>query len=249
MNGISIGNQIHLENEHGKTITVTVCGLFLSGNEHQQNNTLDSLYRIENQIFIDIKSYTTLFNSDQFNQLIVYTDQPGQTEALAEELQELFGEKRRGYILRCPIPADESSPGTNHSDYKAYDGLHTFIRNRYCFSNPMYVDEKPSKRNGCTYQSRRVQGNHLSPDLSGICHDLSPGCHRILLSWNAQCQCTADHPFSFGTHACNDTKPSDEGNCHSVCSWQPGNFDRSASVSGSRFNYQPGNDILSRMEG
>ena len=51
------------------------------------------MYRIENQIFIDIKSYTTLFNSDQFNQLIVYTDQPGQTEALAEELQELFGEK------------------------------------------------------------------------------------------------------------------------------------------------------------
>ena len=93
VNGISIGNQIHLENEHGKTITVTVCGLFLSGNEHQQNNTLDSLYRIENQIFIDIKSYTTLFNSDQFNQLIVYTDQQGQTEALAEELQELFGEK------------------------------------------------------------------------------------------------------------------------------------------------------------
>ena len=93
VNGISIGNQIHLENEHGKTITVTVCGLFLFGNEHQQNNTLDSLYRIENQIFIDIKSYTTLFNSDQFNQLIVYTDQPGQTEALAEELQELFGEK------------------------------------------------------------------------------------------------------------------------------------------------------------
>ena len=93
VNGISIGNQIHLENEHGKTITVTVCGLFLSGNEHQQNNTLDSLYRIENQIFIDIKSYTTLFNSDQFNQLIVYTDQPRQTEALAEELQELFGEK------------------------------------------------------------------------------------------------------------------------------------------------------------
>ena len=93
VNGISIGDQIHLENEHGKTITVTVCSLFLSGNEHQQNNTLDSLYRIENQIFIDIKSYTTLFNSDQFNQLIVYTDQPGQTEALAEELQELFGEK------------------------------------------------------------------------------------------------------------------------------------------------------------
>lgn len=93
VNGISIGDQIHLENEHGKTITVTVCGLFLSGNEHQQDNTLDSLYRIENQIFIDTKFYTTLFNSDQFNQLIVYTDQPGQTEALAEKLQELFGEK------------------------------------------------------------------------------------------------------------------------------------------------------------
>ena len=215
VNGISIGNQIHLENEHGKTITVTVCGLFLSGNEHQQNNTLDSLYRIENQIFIDIKSYTTLFNSDQFNQLIVYTDQPGQTEALAEELQELFGEK-----------AEVTSSDVLYQQMKAPLAS-------------VYVDEKPSEGNGCTHQSRRVQGNHLSPDLSGICHDLSPGCHRILLSWNAQCQCTADHPFSFGTHACNDTKPSDEGNCHSVCSWQPGNFDRSASVSGSRFNYQP----------
>lgn len=93
INGISIGDRIRLENEHGKTISATVCGLFLSGNEHQQDNTLDSLYRIENQIFIDTKSYTTLFNSDQFNQLIVYTDQPGQTEALAEKLQELFGEK------------------------------------------------------------------------------------------------------------------------------------------------------------
>ena len=58
MNGISIGDRIRLENEHGKTITATVCGLFLSGNEHQQDNTLNSLYRIENQIFIDTKSYT-----------------------------------------------------------------------------------------------------------------------------------------------------------------------------------------------
>lgn len=93
VNGISMGDQIRLENEHGKRITVTVRGLFLSGNEHQQDNTLDSLYRIENQIFIDTKSYTALFNSDQFNRLIVYTDQPGQTEALAEKLQELLGKK------------------------------------------------------------------------------------------------------------------------------------------------------------
>lgn len=93
MNGISIGDRIRLKNEHGKTITATVRGLFLSGNEHQQDNTLDSLYRIENQIFIDTKSYTTLFDSDQFNRLIVYTDQPEQTEALAEKLQELLGEK------------------------------------------------------------------------------------------------------------------------------------------------------------
>ena len=57
INGISIGDRIRLENEHGKTISATVCGLFLSGNEHQQDNTLDSLYRIENQIFIDAKSY------------------------------------------------------------------------------------------------------------------------------------------------------------------------------------------------
>ncbi|MBS5150724.1 MAG: ABC transporter permease [Butyricicoccus pullicaecorum] len=93
MNGISIGDRIRLKNEHGKTITATVRGLFLSGNEHQQDNTLDSLYRIENQIFIDTKSYTTLFDSDQFNRLIVYTDQPEQTETLAEKLQELLGEK------------------------------------------------------------------------------------------------------------------------------------------------------------
>ena len=95
INGISIGDQIRLENEHGKTISATVCGLFLSGNEHQQDNTLDSLYRIENQIFIDAKSYITLFGADRFNRLIVYTDQPEQTEALAEKLQELLGEKAK----------------------------------------------------------------------------------------------------------------------------------------------------------
>ena len=199
VNGISIGNQIHLENEHGKTITVTVCGLFLSGNEHQQNNTLDSLYRIENQIFIDIKSYTTLFNSDQFNQLIVYTDQPGQTEALAEELQELFGEK-----------AEVTSSDVLYQQMKApLEQIIRITKLMMAFtllSGTVIVSlilcmwmRSRQRENGCTYQSRRVQGNHLSPDLSGICHDLSPGCHRILLSWNAQCQCTADHPFSFGT--------------------------------------------------
>lgn len=93
INGISIGDRIRLENEHGKTISATVCGLFLSGNEHQQDNTLDSLYRIENQIFIDAKSYIALFGADRFNRLIVYTDQPEQTETLAEKLQELLGEK------------------------------------------------------------------------------------------------------------------------------------------------------------
>ena len=69
INGISIGDRIRLENEHGKTISATVCGLFLSGNEHQQDNTLDSLYRIENQIFIDAKSYIALFGADRFNRL------------------------------------------------------------------------------------------------------------------------------------------------------------------------------------
>lgn len=48
-----------------KSISATVCGLFLSGNEHQQDNTLNSLYRIENQIFIDAKSYITLFGADR----------------------------------------------------------------------------------------------------------------------------------------------------------------------------------------
>ncbi len=95
INGISIGDRIRLENEHGKTISATVCGLFLSGNEHQQDNTLNSLYRIENQIFIDAKSYITLFGADRFNRLIVYTDQPEQTETLAEKLQELLGEKAK----------------------------------------------------------------------------------------------------------------------------------------------------------
>ena len=237
MNGISIGDQIHLENEHGKTITVTVCGLFLSGNEHQQNNTLDSLYRIENQIFIDIKSYTTLFNSDQFNQLIVYTDQPGQTEALAEELQELFGEK-----------AEVTSSDVLYQQMKA--PLEQIIRiTKLMMAFTLLSGTVIVSLILCMWMRSRQREMAVLISLGEskgtiFLQTFLESVMIFLLAAIGSCclgtlSATADHPFSFGTHACNDTKPSDEGNCHSVCSWQPGNFDRSASVSGSRFNYQP----------
>ena len=55
-NGLHLGDNIELENDNGEMISVSIIGIFLSGSERKQTEKMDSVNRIENQLFIDRKS-------------------------------------------------------------------------------------------------------------------------------------------------------------------------------------------------
>ena len=54
VNGLQIGDTLSFEAENGKTVTVEVIGEYLTGNESQQETTTLAVYRMENQIYIEL---------------------------------------------------------------------------------------------------------------------------------------------------------------------------------------------------
>lgn len=95
LNGLHIGDTFFLQAEKNKSaqIKVTVCGLFLSGTEHQQEDETLSAFRVENHIYLDQTAYRELFGGKGVYKISVYTDRPGELSALAEELQSIFLEE------------------------------------------------------------------------------------------------------------------------------------------------------------
>lgn len=98
LNGLEVGDTFSLQAGDGtkeKSIQtdVTICGLFLSGTEHQQENETLAVSRVENQIYLDQTSYGELFGGKGIYKLSVYTDQPEELSGLAEQLQGIFSEK------------------------------------------------------------------------------------------------------------------------------------------------------------
>ena len=95
LNGLKIGDTFSLQAEESKgtQIKVTVCGLFLSGTEHQQEDETPSVSRVENQIYLDQTTYRELFGGKGIYKISVYTDQPEELSRLEEELQDIFLEK------------------------------------------------------------------------------------------------------------------------------------------------------------
>lgn len=92
-NGLAVGDEMGVEINGGRSISLTITGLYLAGNERKQDEDTLAAHRIENQVFIDNTAYTELFGEDDFYKVAVYTDAPGYLETLSEDLQTLLGDK------------------------------------------------------------------------------------------------------------------------------------------------------------
>ncbi len=92
MNQLHIGDTITLETSSGKTAKGIIIGIFFSGGERRQDETITAAYRLENQIFVDHGLYESLYGSSGFSSVSVYTSNPElldqlyvQTEAFIDD--------------------------------------------------------------------------------------------------------------------------------------------------------------------
>lgn len=92
-NQLKSGDWIELENTNGKRVSLEIVGIFLSGNESRQPEGMDSVNRIENQIFIDNSSYSVLFETEGYAKVAVYCKNPEQLSLLEEELNKYLSDK------------------------------------------------------------------------------------------------------------------------------------------------------------
>lgn len=92
-NGIQIGDSISFERENGKSVTVEVIGIYLTGSESRQDSSTLAVYRMENQMYIDNAAYLDLSGDQGFDQVYVYTGAPELLDSLAEEIQGILQEK------------------------------------------------------------------------------------------------------------------------------------------------------------
>ena len=92
-NQLKSGDWIELENTNGKRVSLEIVGIFLSGNESRQPEGMDSVNRIENQIFIDNSSYSDLFETEGYAKVAVYCKNPEQLSLLEEKLNKYLSDK------------------------------------------------------------------------------------------------------------------------------------------------------------
>ena len=92
-NQLKLGDMIELENDSAKRISLKIAGIFLSGNESKQPEGMDSVNRIENQIFIDNVSYSDLFETDGYTKVAAYCKNPEQLNVLEEKLNNYLSDK------------------------------------------------------------------------------------------------------------------------------------------------------------
>ena len=92
-NQLKLGDLIELGNANGKRVSLEIVGIFLSGSESKQPEGMDSVNRIENQIFIDNSSYSDLFGKDGYAKVAVYCKNPEQLHALEETLDKYLSDK------------------------------------------------------------------------------------------------------------------------------------------------------------
>ena len=92
-NHLKLGGLIELGNADGKRVSLEIVGIFLSGSESKQPEGMDSVNRIENQIFIDNSSYSDLFGMDGYAKVAVYCKNPEQLSLLEEKLNKYLSDK------------------------------------------------------------------------------------------------------------------------------------------------------------
>lgn len=92
-NGLTIGNQLEFETEDGTSVSGEIIGIFFSGMERKQEDSILSVYRIENQVFVDHSFFETLFGTQGFSSVSVYTSVPEQMDVLYSDIEQLVGEE------------------------------------------------------------------------------------------------------------------------------------------------------------
>ncbi len=89
LNGFHIGDQITFITESGNTAAGEIIGIFFSGMERRQDDSIVSAYRIENQIFVDHTLFETLYDEGGYSSLSVYTDNPDNLSSLRQQVESL----------------------------------------------------------------------------------------------------------------------------------------------------------------
>lgn len=92
-NGLEIGDELKVGTETGSVINVRIIGVFAAGSERKQMDTLASVNRVENQIFIGNESYMELFGKAEYHKIAVYIKNPEQMDVLGQRLKEFFGDR------------------------------------------------------------------------------------------------------------------------------------------------------------
>lgn len=75
-NQLGIGDQLTFKTKSGATASGKIIGVFFSGMERKQENSIMAAHRIENQIFVDHGLFEALFGKSGFSTLSVYTSDP-----------------------------------------------------------------------------------------------------------------------------------------------------------------------------
>ncbi len=90
LNGFYIGDQLTFIAESGNTAAGEIIGIFFSGMERKQDESIVSAYRIENQIFVDHTLFEALYDEDGYSSLSVYTGDPDNLSSLRQQVESLI---------------------------------------------------------------------------------------------------------------------------------------------------------------
>lgn len=86
-NGLGLGDAITLETATGERASGEITGIFFSGMERQQEDNVAAAYRIENQIYVDMVLFETLFGVAGYSAVSLYTADPDSLENLREQAE------------------------------------------------------------------------------------------------------------------------------------------------------------------
>ncbi len=87
LNELHIGDQLTFITESGNTAAGEIIGIFFSGMERRQDDSIVSAYRIENQIFVDHTLFEALYDEGGYSSLSVYTDDPAHLSSLRGQVE------------------------------------------------------------------------------------------------------------------------------------------------------------------
>lgn len=89
INQLEINDDVTFLTNTGEQVQALVTGFYLTGNERQQTEAVDTVNRIENQVYAT-SQFAVRFNGEKFEKLYTYVDDPIKIEETAEKLSDIF---------------------------------------------------------------------------------------------------------------------------------------------------------------